>query len=149
MIGRVTQFSLPSMPENRNALQLLLPKLLSRPARKDEFTLPGYQRLRLGRPTDLQLARAAREPPVVAPKRGGFGSRLLSATFANTRCHFDRNGVAILKCHFERPRPWPSSSKPAGDLAYRFELKMPRMWGVILDSQILRNQREPGHRAPC
>jgi len=88
MIGRVTQFSLPSMPENRNALQLS-----PNPEGRVHVTggIKGYG-------SDSQLIfnwSEQREPPVVAPKRGGFGSRVLSATFANTRSHFDRNGVGL------------------------------------------------------
>jgi two-component sensor histidine kinase len=52
---------------------------------------------------DSQLTFHWREqggPPVVAPKRRGFGSRLLSAMFANTRSHFDRNGFG---CDIEEP----------------------------------------------
>jgi two-component sensor histidine kinase len=53
--------------------------------------------------SDSQLTFNWREqggPPVVAPRRRGFGSRLLSATFANTRSHFDRNGFS---CDIEVP----------------------------------------------
>jgi PAS domain S-box-containing protein len=39
-------------------------------------------------------------PPVVAPKRQGFGSRLLSATFANARSNFNTNGFS---CEIEVP----------------------------------------------
>jgi two-component sensor histidine kinase len=51
-------------------------------------------------------------PPVVAPKRQGFGSRLLRATFANARFNFETNGFS---CEIEvplrevgRPRGRPS-----------------------------------------
>jgi len=33
-------------------------------------------------------------PPVVTPKRQGFGSALLRATFANARSNFDTNGFS-------------------------------------------------------
>jgi PAS domain S-box-containing protein len=52
---------------------------------------------------DSQLTFHWREqqgPPVVAPKRQGFGSRLLSATFANARSTFDTNGFS---CEIEVP----------------------------------------------
>jgi PAS domain S-box-containing protein len=46
---------------------------------------------------DSQLIFRWREqggPPVVAPKRRGFGSTLLRATFANARSNFDTNGFS-------------------------------------------------------
>jgi PAS domain S-box-containing protein len=52
---------------------------------------------------DSQLTFHWREqegPPVVVPKRKGFGSRLLSATFANARSNFDTNGFS---CEIEVP----------------------------------------------
>jgi PAS domain S-box-containing protein len=39
-------------------------------------------------------------PPVVAPKRQGFGSTLLRATFPDARCNFDTNGFS---CEIEVP----------------------------------------------
>jgi PAS domain S-box-containing protein len=70
---------------------------------------------------DRQLILHWREqggPPVVAPKRQGFGSTLLRATFANVRSNFDTNGFS---CEIDVPlrqvappagRP---DLKPAGD----------------------------------
>jgi PAS domain S-box-containing protein len=54
-----------------------------------------------GRDSQLTFHWREREgPPVVAPKRQGFGSRLLSATFANARSSFDTNGFS---CEIEVP----------------------------------------------
>ena len=39
-------------------------------------------------------------PPVVTPKRQGFGSKLLRATFANARTNFDTDGF---RCEIEVP----------------------------------------------
>jgi two-component sensor histidine kinase len=52
---------------------------------------------------DSQLTFHWREqggPPVVAPKRQGFGSTLLRAAFANARSSFDTNGFS---CEIEVP----------------------------------------------
>jgi two-component sensor histidine kinase len=52
---------------------------------------------------DSQLIFRWREqegPPVVAPKRQGFGSTLLRATFANARANFDTTGFS---CEIEVP----------------------------------------------
>ncbi|HEY2533667.1 MAG TPA: PAS domain S-box protein [Xanthobacteraceae bacterium] len=52
---------------------------------------------------DSQLIFRWREqggPPVVAPKRQGFGSTLLRATFADARSNFDTNGFS---CEIEVP----------------------------------------------
>jgi PAS domain S-box-containing protein len=52
---------------------------------------------------DSQLIFHWREqggPPVVAPKRQGFGSTLLRASFANVRSNFDTNGFS---CEIEVP----------------------------------------------
>ena len=58
MIGRVTQFSVPSMPENRNALRLS-PRAFDSPNMEGQVHVTrGIKRL--GQPTDLQLARAGR-----------------------------------------------------------------------------------------
>jgi PAS domain S-box-containing protein len=54
-----------------------------------------------GRDTRLIfLWREQGGPPVVAPKRQGFGSTLLRATFANARSNFDTNGFS---CEIEVP----------------------------------------------
>jgi two-component sensor histidine kinase len=52
---------------------------------------------------DSQLIFHWREqggPPIVAPKRQGFGSRLLRSTFVNARSNFDTNGFS---CEIEVP----------------------------------------------
>ena len=53
-------------------------------------------------------------PPVVAPTRRGFGTKLLSATFANTRSRFDRNGFC---CEIEVPlrEAAPRTFEPESD----------------------------------
>jgi PAS domain S-box-containing protein len=56
-----------------------------------------------GNGSDSQLIFHWREqggPPVVAPKRQGFGSTLLRASFANVRSNFDTNGFS---CEIEVP----------------------------------------------
>jgi PAS domain S-box-containing protein len=62
--------------------------------------------------TDSRLIFHWREregPPVVAPKRQGFGSTLLRATFANARSNFDTNGFS---CEIEVPLPEAARRTP-------------------------------------
>jgi two-component sensor histidine kinase len=72
---------------------------------------------------DSQLIFRWRErggPPVVAPKRQGFGSRLLRATFADARSTFDTNGFS---CEIEvpfrevAPSRWAPELETGGDEA--------------------------------
>jgi two-component sensor histidine kinase len=72
---------------------------------------------------DSQLTFHWREqggPPVVAPKRQGFGSRLLRATFADVRSNFDTNGFSCdIEVPFREVAPsrWAPELETGGDEA--------------------------------
>jgi PAS domain S-box-containing protein len=70
---------------------------------------------------DSQLVFHWREqggPPVVAPKRQGFGSALLRATFANARSNFETNGFSCeIEVPFREvvPSRWRSELQPGDE----------------------------------
>jgi PAS domain S-box-containing protein len=67
---------------------------------------------------DSQLIFHWREqggPPVVAPKRQGFGSTLLRASFTNVRSNFDTNGFSCeIEVPFREVAPLPLGARATG-----------------------------------
>ena len=147
MIGRATQFSLPPMPENCNALPLCSRAFTRRTTNSDAMSCPDtchahislINREPRARPSihAESLSRSARacDTPgnVNLSFPVEFGSRPLSATFANTRSHFDGNGFScdVEVALREARAPDPRAQKPIGDLASGLK-DMLHVWGVTV-----------------